>query len=176
MTYNGGMRITLAAVASLAAVAATVALAAPAIGPSCAGNQLKGTFAVVPGSAGAGNIVYRLTLKNASTGPCTVTGLPQGQLLGRLHNRLPTHVRAASPGALTAVLVTLLPGQSTVATARFSPDVTGVGDSQSRRCQPVSYWFRVRAPGGGVSVVPVKPPTSVCERGTLSFTAYSNRS
>lgn len=170
------MRIALASVAALAAVAASVAVAAPAISPSCAGNQLRGTFAVVPGSAGAGNIVYKLTLKNVSKTPCTLTGLPQGQLLGRTHNPLPTHVHAANPGALTAVLVTLLPGQSTFATARFSPDVNGVGDAQSRRCQPVSYWFRVRAEGGGTTVVPVKPPTSVCERGTLSFTAYSNRS
>jgi hypothetical protein len=131
---------------------------------------------MVPGSAGAGNIVYRLTLKNRSALPCTVTGLPSGQLLGRLHNPLPTHVRAANPGALTAVLVTLLPGQSTVATARFSPDVPGPGETTMRRCEPPSYWFRVRAQGGGITIVPVKPPTSVCEHGTLSFTAYGTRS
>jgi hypothetical protein len=115
-------------------------------------------------------------LQNVSSAPCTVTGLPQGQLLGRSHNPLPTHVRAANPGALTAVLVTLRPGASTVALARFSPDVAGTGDSMSRRCQPVSYWFRVRGQGGGVTVVPVKPRTSVCERGTLSFSAYGTRS
>jgi hypothetical protein len=170
------MRIALASLAGLAAVAASVAAAAPAINPSCAGNQLKGTFAVVPNSEGAGNIVYKLTLKNRSNAPCTVTGLPQGQLLGRKHNPLPTHVRAANPGALTAVLVTLLPGKSTFATARFSPDVNGTGDSMSRRCQPLSFWFRVRGQGGGVTIVPVTPPTSVCERGTLSFTAYGTKS
>jgi uncharacterized protein DUF4232 len=169
------MRAALALLAVLAAVAAAAAPAARALDPRCAGEQLHGTFAVVPGSAGAGNIVYKLVLKNVSSAPCTVTGLPQGQLLGRTHNPLPTHVRAANPGALAAVLVTLLPGQSTVATARFSPDVAGTGDSMSRRCQPVSYWFRVRGQGGGITVVPVKPPTSVCERGTLSFSAYGTR-
>ncbi len=169
------MRVALASVAALAAVAASAAPAAPAVGPSCTGAQLKGTFAVIPNSEGAGNIVYKLLLKNTSSTPCTVTGLPQGQLLGRKHNPLPTHVRAANPGALTAVLVTLLPGESTFANARFSPDVAGTGDSMSRRCQPVSYWFRVRAQGGGITIVPVKPPTSVCERGTLSFTAYGKR-
>lgn len=143
--------------------------------PSCTGAQLKGAFAVVPGSAGAGNIVYKLTLRNVSVAPCTLTGLPQGQLLGRTHNPLPTHVHAATPGALTAVLVTLLPGESTFATARFSPDVNGVGDSTKGRCQPISYWFRVRAQGGGVTVAPVKPPTSVCERGALAFSAYSKK-
>jgi hypothetical protein len=169
------MRPALAALAVLAAIAASAAPAARAIDASCTGRQLRGTFAVVPGSAGAGNIVYRLVLKNVSSVPCTVTGLPQGQLLGRKHNPLPTHVRPANPGALTAVLVTLLPGQSTVATARFSPDVAGTGDSMSRRCQPVSYWFRVRGQGGGITIVPLKPPTSVCERGTLSFSAYGTR-
>jgi hypothetical protein len=166
------MRVALAALAVLAAIAAAAAPAARVIDPRCAGGQLRGTFAVVPGSAGAGNIVYRLGLKNVSSVPCTVTGLPQGQLLGRKHNPLPTHVRPANPGALAAVLVTLLPGQLTVATARFSPDVAGTGDSMSRRCQPVSYWFRVRGQGGGITIVPLKPPTSVCERGTLSFSAY----
>jgi len=144
--------------------------------PSCGGGQLKGTFAVVPNSQGAGNVVYKLTLKNTSTVPCTVTGLPSGQLLGRLHNPLPTHIRAAQPGALTAVLVTLLPGQTTFATARFSPDVPGPGEPVAgRRCEPVSYWFRVRAQGGGITVVAVKPVTSVCEHGTLSFTAYGKK-
>lgn len=169
------MRIALLCAATLAAIAATVAPAAPTIASSCSGGQLKGTFSVVLGSAGAGNIVYKLTLRNTSTLPCTVTGLPQARLLGRTHNPLPTHVRAANPGALTAVLVTLLPGESTVATARFSPDVPGPGEGHAGRCEPVSYWLRVRAPGGGSATVPVKPPTSVCEHGTLSFTAYGRR-
>ena len=169
------MRIALACAAVAAAIAAAVAPAATTAATSCTGKQLAGTFTVLRGSAGAGNIVYTLRLKNVSAVPCTVTGLPAGQLLGRLHNPLPTHVRAAQPGALTAVLVTLLPGASTVATARFSPDVAGTGDSMTRRCQPVAYWFRVRAQGGGVTIVPVKPPTSVCERGTLSFSAYGTR-
>jgi hypothetical protein len=169
------MRVALVSVAALAAIAASAVPAARAIDPRCAGRQLSGTFAVIPGSAGAGNIVYKLVLKNTSSVPCTLTGLPQGQLLGRKHNPLPTHVRPASPGALAAVLVTLLPGESTFATARFSPDVNGTGDSMTRRCQPVSYWFRVRGQGGGITIVPVKPPTSVCERGTLSFSAYGTK-
>jgi hypothetical protein len=169
------MRLALASVAVLAALAASAVPAARAIDARCAGDQLRGTFAVIPGSAGAGNIVYKLVLRNVSSVPCTLTGLPQGQLLGRKHNPLPTHVRPASQGALAAVVVTLLPGESTFATARFSPDVNGTGDSMTRRCQPVSYWFRVRGQGGGITIVPVKPPTSVCERGTLSFSAYGTK-
>jgi hypothetical protein len=169
------MRVALVSVAALAAVAASAVSAARAVDPRCAGPQLSGTFSVVPGSAGAGNIVYKLVLRNISSVPCTMSGLPQGQLLGRKHNPLPTHVRPANPGALAAVLVTLLPGASTFATARFSPDVNGTGDSTTRRCQPVSHWFRVRGQGGGITIVPVKPPTSVCERGMLSFSAYGTR-
>jgi hypothetical protein len=169
------MRLALVSVAALAAITASEVHGARDVDPRCAGRQLAGTFAVIPGSAGAGNIVYKLVLRNISSVPCTLSGLPQGQLLGRKHNPLPTHVRPASPGALAAVLVTLLPGQSTFATARFSPDVNGTGDSMTRRCQPVSYWFRVRGQGGGITIVPLKPPTSVCERGTLSFSAYGTK-
>lgn len=168
------MRAALASVAVIAAVAASAAPARPAAA-SCTGKQLAGAFAVVPGSAGAGNIVYKLTLKNTSALRCTVTGLPSGQLLGRYHNPLATHIRAANPGALTAVLVTLRPGQTTFATARFSPDVPGPGEGRIGRCEPVAHWFRVRGQGGGVTIVPVKPPTPVCEHGTLSFTAYGTK-
>ena len=137
----------------------------------CTGSQLKATFKVVPGSAGAGNIVYRLVVTNKSSAACTVTGLPRVTLLARTGTKNPTHVRAAFP--LTAVLVTLAPGASAHATARFSPDVNGTGDHMGARCQPLSYWLRVAAPGGGTTKAPITPATSVCERGTLQFRAYS---
>jgi hypothetical protein len=126
----------------------------------------------VPNSEGAGNISYALRLKNTSKASCSVTGLPQGQLLGRRGGKLPTHVRAAFPGALAAVLVTLRPGQSTRATARFSPDVPGVGEGTIGRCEPVAYSFRVTGQGGGTTTVKMLPPTSVCEHGRLLFSAY----
>ena len=107
--------VVLAAAASSTAVARSDA--------SCSGAQLKGTFSVVRGSAGAGNITYKLTLRNVSTRMCTVTGLPQGRLLGKTGKALPTHVKAAFPGGLTAIFVRLAPGATTFATARFSPDV-----------------------------------------------------
>jgi hypothetical protein len=158
-------------------VAAAAVCASSAFGhrtaAPCAGSQLRGAFAVVPGSAGAGNIVYRLTLKNTSATACTVTGLPQGQLLGKTRAKLPTHVRAAYPNQLTAVLVTLAPGRATHATARFSPDVPGPGEQTIGRCEPKAYWFRVRPPRGGTTTVKLLPPTSVCEHGTLSFSVYS---
>jgi hypothetical protein len=141
----------------------------------CAGAQLAGQFRVVPGSGAAGSISYQLTLRNTSTTPCTVTGLPLGQLLGKRKTKLPTHVRAAHPGALTAVLVTLVPGDSTFATARFSPDVPGQGEGVNGPCEPKAYWFRVTAPGGGTTTVKLTPPTPVCEHGRLFFSAYGHK-
>ena len=138
----------------------------------CDGSQLAGTFAAVPNSAGAGNITYALRLKNTSKTSCSLTGLPQGRLLGRHNGLLPTHIRAAFPGALTAILVTLRPGQSARATARFSPDVPGTGEQTIGACEPTAYSLRVTAQGGGTTTVKVLPPTAVCEHGRLLFSAY----
>ncbi len=140
--------------------------------PSCTGAALTGRFAVIPGSAGAGNIVYALVLRNRSTRMCQVTGLPSVTLLGRTGRALPTHVRAAFPNGLTAVLVRLAPGHSARATARFSPDVPGTGEQMSGPCEPKAYKVTVHAPGGGKAVVPVVPATPVCEHGQLQFSAY----
>ena len=95
--------LTLTLVVVAVAIAATSAVAQS--DAACTGAQLKGTFNAIRGSAGAGNITYKLVLKNVSTHMCTLTGLPQGRLLGRTGKALPTHVRAASPGMLTAILV-----------------------------------------------------------------------
>ncbi len=156
-----------------AAVAASTASATSAVA-FCGGSQLSGSFSVIRGSAGAGNISYRLVLTNVSTTQCSVTGLPQGRLLGKGGKPLPTHVIAAFPGALTAILVRLTPGQKAYATARFSPDVPGVGEPVAgRKCEPASWFFRVAGQGGGTAKVKVAPPTSVCEHGQLQFSAYS---
>ena len=114
------MKISLAAlvVAAAAALSASAAFGHRTATSACTGSQLAGRFAVVYGSAGAGNIVYKLALRNTSTVSCKITGLPQGQLLGKTKAKLPTHVRAAHPNQLTAILVTLAPGASTFATAR----------------------------------------------------------
>lgn len=140
----------------------------------CTGKQLGATFKAVPGSAGAGNIVYTLVVTNRSTTSCSVSGLPRLVLLGKTGKALPTHLRAALAPEPPVVLVTLAPGKSAMATARFSPDVNGTGDNMSGRCQPIAYGVRVSGPGGGTTKGAIKPPTSVCERGTLSFRAYSH--
>ena len=155
---------------------ATLALST-AVAPPCTAARLAGSFAAVPGSAGAGNIVYALHLKNRSHTSCTVSGIPGLTLLDRRGRTLPTHPSPAQRGALTAVLVTLAPGQSARATARFSPDVPGVGEPVSGRlCEPVAYTLLVRPGGGGTLRAPIRPPTSVCEHGGMSWSVLTRTS
>ena len=136
----------------------------------CTGADLAGNFALVPGSAGAGQIEYALTLTNTSQSPCFVRGVPKATLLGASAVALPTHITAAGDGGTGRIV--LQPGASAVAHARFSPDVTGEGDSQSGACQPEAQTLQVDPDGGGATDAAIKPPTSVCERGTLNFERF----
>jgi Domain of unknown function (DUF4232) len=135
----------------------------------CQGTDLAATFLVIPNSAGAGQIAYTLEVKNSSPSPCTVQGIPKGTLLGATGTPLPTHVKATGAAGKPVVLP---PGASATAQTRFSPDVAGPGDSQSGACQPVAHTFQLTAGGGGVTEAPIKPPTSVCEQGTLHFESF----
>ena len=158
---------------ALAAVAAGLLVsgaggAASRVDAACTAGALSGSFALVPGSPGAGNVVYALRVTNRSTRMCFVTGIPRLRLLDRHGRPLPTHVVPAHPGALTAVIVRLAPRQSAKATARFSPDVPGVGESG--KCEPVASKLRVTPTGGGTLVVAVRPPTRVCEPGGMQLT------
>ena len=171
VTVRPMVRVAALALAVTGLVVASSAGAARAVA-RCRGAQLAGVFAAVPNSAGAGNITYALRLKNVSPTACAVTGLPQGVLLDAARKRLPTHIRAAFPQALSAILVTLSPGRSTRATARFSPDVPGPGEQSIGRCEPVASWFRVSGQGGGQTTVKISPRTSVCEHGQLLFSVY----
>jgi len=140
----------------------------------CTGSMLHGTFRGIEGSAGAGQISYTLTLTNVSNTSCFVSGLPVVQLLDAAGKPLPTHVSAEHPGQETAVKVALAHGDSAAAPARFSPDVPGVGDQQGGACQPTAALMRVTPNGGGTVDVPVQPPTSVCEKGSLRFDVFSS--
>ncbi|HLX32212.1 MAG TPA: DUF4232 domain-containing protein [Gaiellaceae bacterium] len=138
----------------------------------CTAVQLSGTFAAVAGSAGAGQVVYLLTLKNTSPSRCYVFGLPQAQLLSSTGANLPTHIVAAGSGS-SGKQVVLAPGDSAVTQGRFSPSVAGQGDAQSGPCQPKASTLQVTPDGGGAVNAPVQPPTSVCERGTIYFDDFA---
>lgn len=134
----------------------------------CQGTDLVASFVLIPNSAGAGQVAYTLVVKNSSQGPCSVQGIPRGILLGATGTSLPTHVKASGAAGKPVVLP---PGASATAQARFSPDVAGQGDSQSGDCQPQAHTFQLTA-AGGVTEAAIKPPTSVCEQGTLNFEAF----
>lgn len=147
-----------------------VALARSSAASPCNGSQLSGTFKVIPGSAGAGNISYRLTLSNRSQSTCFVTGIPRLVLLDKQGNALPTAVRPALRGIGTAAKIELAPGSAATADARFSPDVPGAGEQHSGPCEKTAYWLSVGpAPGAGSLRAPISPPTPVCEKGSMTF-------
>jgi Protein of unknown function (DUF4232) len=142
--------------------------------PSCSGAQLAGSFKSIAGSAGAGSVGYALVLRNRSQETCTIYGLPSVRLIGKSGKLLPTKAVRQSPASMAIVLVTLAPGQGARATARFSPDVPGVGEpTQGARCEPVAYRLRVKAQGSGTTTVAISPPTAVCEHGRLLFVNYA---
>lgn len=148
-------------------VTRTVTTSTTAAAAPCLGGSLVGTFNVVPGSAAAGQISYLLTLTNISRTACTVSGLPSATVEDASNKTLPTQVT----GSPSATVVTLQPGDSATATARFSPDLTA--SNQGGTCQPKAHQLSVN-PGVGTVEMRVKPETSVCD-GTLNFTPYAKR-
>jgi hypothetical protein len=168
------MRAALLIAVPAALVACATGGAATRAPAYCTASQLSGRFSVVRGSAGAGNIVYRLRVTNTSSATCFVSGLPTVRLLGKTGKRLPTHVSSAQPGAGTAARIVLAHGRSATADARFSPDVPGPGEGAAgKQCEPTAYALRVSATGGGTVRAPVRPPTPVCSHGALSFSLYT---
>jgi len=147
----------------------TTATPPAAAAPACAGSDVTGSFGVVAGSAGAGQISYALTLTNTYGSPCYVSGIPGLQLLDAQDGELPTSVSAAQPGQGTAAKIVLQPGGSARSEARFSPDVPGQGETQTGQCEPTAHKLQVAVSGGGTVVVPVTPPTPVCEHGALTL-------
>jgi hypothetical protein len=172
---NGSIRVALVVTAAAGALAGGASSpAARTLGP-CSGSMLTGSFRLIPGSPGAGNVVYRLKVAPAKGASCFVTGIPGLTLLDRKGHRLPTKATfAGRPGTLTAVMVPLSAGRSASLTARFSPDVPGPGEpAVGGACEPTAYKLRVTPSGGGSFVVPVSPATPVCEHGGLQISVFT---
>jgi hypothetical protein len=158
----------------LLAAAAGAASAAPRAVHACTGAQLTGTFSAMRGSEGAGNIEYRLVVENRSHTTCTINGVPAGTLLNKAGRPQTTHVINVG-GNTIALVIPLAHGKKTHATARFSPDVPGVGEGAAgKSCEPASYWFRLKALGGGTVKVKLSPTTPVCEHGRLQFSYWGH--
>jgi len=165
---SGGKTVTITHTQTITSTETVTTTGSVSLAKPCQGTDLTAAFALIPNSAGAGQIAYTLTVKNSSQIPCSVQGIPRGTLLGASGSALPTHVKGSSGAGKRIVLPH---GASATAQARFSPDVAGDGDSQSGACQPVAHTFQLIA-AGGVTEAPIKPPTSVCQQGTLNFEAF----
>ena len=139
---------------------------------ACTGDAMTGSFTVIPGSPGAGQIGYKLRVTNASPVACYVSGLPNAQLLSSAGHDLPTNVVAAQPGTATAARIVLQPNAAATADARFSPDIPGGSEPTDAPCEPKSFTLRLGF-GGAPLDVNVSPPTPVCEHGTLQFSLFS---
>jgi hypothetical protein len=134
----------------------------------CLASALTGNFAAIPGSAGAGQIAYRLRLTNQGDTACFVSGFPAGELLDKKGATLPTNITPDQPGQGTAARIDLKPGDAATADVRFSPDVPGESEQTAGQCEPKAYTFRLTIGDGSVDA-PVVPPTPVCERGSLQY-------
>jgi hypothetical protein len=139
---------------------------------ACTGDAMTGLFTGIPGSAGAGQIGYRLHVTNASPVACFVSGLPNAQLISSAGNDLPTNVVAAQAGQATSARIVLQAGASATADARFSPDIPGGSEPTDAPCEPKAFTMRL-AFGGAPLDVTITPPTPVCEHGTLQFSLFT---
>jgi hypothetical protein len=176
VTACGGTRtVTVTQTVTVSTTVRVTTQAPPAQAATCSADSLSGTFAVIQGSAGAGNISYLLRLQDKGSTPCQLTGLPDVQLVDGKGVDLPTNVQPSHRGSATAARVVLDPGQAAVAEARFSPDVPGGTEQGDQPCEPKAVTLRVTSGGASVDVA-VDPPTSVCEEGTLSFDNFSSAS
>jgi hypothetical protein len=142
----------------------TVTTTSPTGGGACSAHDLTGTFEVLQGSAGAGNIVYTLKVVNASQSACTVSGIPTIDFLDSSGQPLK---KAVSPnGAGTAVVVTLQPGDSARSQVRFSPDVDP--------CDPgTATTLRLTMPDNSTLDAKISPATRLCGGGSLQPTPFS---
>jgi hypothetical protein len=167
------MLISLGSAAAIVLAASSAGVAGAA--SACTPAELHAKMAVIRGSAGAGNIEYRVLLRNISKVTCMVSGRPGLRLRSAAGRNLPTHVTAAFPGSL-AVLVTLAPGKSAAATLRFSPDVPGPGESTTGPCEKTAHTVRVTlaSPGSGSLIGRLTPRTAVCEHGSMTETNLSH--
>jgi hypothetical protein len=140
--------------------------------PACRSADFTGQFSVIPGSAGAGHIEARLVLTNHTARTCRTGGYVGVGLVSATGASLPTKV--VRDTAIAAATLTVAPGASISALARFSPDIPGPGDSQTGACQPVATHSLVIAPNDTSQISVPGPQSSVCEQGTIDLRALQS--
>jgi hypothetical protein len=141
----------------------TASAAPPATSNACTASDLTGTFAVLAGSAGAGNILYTLHVTNASQDACTVSGPPAVTFLDASGAAMNQHT--STPDQKPTV-ISLQPGASASAQVRFSPDVTP--------CDPgTATTLRVEMPDKSTFTAKFDPATKLCGAGSVQPSNYT---
>jgi Protein of unknown function (DUF4232) len=137
---------------------------APTAGNACSAHDLTGTFQMLQGSAGAGNVVYTLQVTNESQQPCTVSGFPAIEFLDAGGTRM---TQSMSPHATHVAIVSLQPGDSATSQVRFSPDVDP--------CDPgTATTLRVTMPSDNSTFdVKIDPATRLCGGGSVQPTQFT---
>jgi hypothetical protein len=131
----------------------------------CGPSSVRATFSLVPGSQGAGQVDYTLTITNTGHASCTIYGLPAMSLLGAGRVALATHAHPDGGGSYS---VKLAGGQWAQSNATFSPDIAA-SNEPGDRCEPVAYSLALTLRGGGRLLAPMDP-TRVCQHGAIGFT------
>ncbi len=166
MSRSPSVLATLAVAVGLAVAGVAAAGSAPAApAPPCVASSLTVRMTVTPGSGAAGHIGYTLGVTNTGYRPCRLGTHPRLTLLRAGRRALPTHVtRVGSVG-----VVTVAPGRTVRSRLFFSPDVPSLGEPTSGPCEPVAHAFRLTltAPAAGSRIGSIRPPTSVCGRGSV---------
>jgi hypothetical protein len=121
-----------------------------------------------------GHFEFTLRLTNRSARTCTVAARPSLQLIGRGGQPLPTQVALWPPGGPAPPLA-LRPGTAAQSAALVAVDIPGPGDSHRRGgpCQPAAVKLRIGTAGKTSTLVPVQPPTSVCQRGSILLKPFA---
>lgn len=149
------------------AVTTTVTTTAtPTSGNACTASDLTGTFRVIEGSEGAGNIVYTLRATNASQAACTVSGFPTIHFLTSGGTAMPS--KQGNSDAHVAV-VTLQPGDTATSQVRFSP---GVDPCDSG----TAVTIRTTLPDGTTFDTKIDPATKLCGAGSLQPSPWAGAS
>jgi uncharacterized protein DUF4232 len=137
--------------------------------PTCRGSSVRGSFRVVLGSGSLGHIVYRLGIVNRSGATCAIPRRPKLTLLGKNSAILPTHATFPASSAST---IAIPAGRGAVADALFSPDVPSRGEHQRGLCEHRAFLMRVGFTHDNGVLVRVRPPTSVCGYGRMTFRRF----
>ena len=137
-----------------------------AAGNACTASDLTGTYSIVQGSAGAGNIVYTLRATNASQSACTLSGYPTVDYLDSSGAVMPSKTND-EPGQVA--VVTLQPGDTATAQVRFSPDVTPCDSGTATT-------IRVQLSDRTTFTAKIDPATKLCGAGSIQPSPWTGAS